>query len=212
MIDPRFVNADGFVTVQPNADAIPGEGNGWLQTGLAVATGQLTTDRIADMIWACHKGPQCPLVFRSPHKRNPDDSETADDYWGALPLNQMWALEIYIYGCTHKWLMDVQEQGRLAFWFGRFLGFAPFVKLCAGLPTNWLDRTILNTMIYLDSYFISHSDGNMIAFCRASAAAKRDPRFAKAFAFWQKRVLAKYGTLGASWAAYFGPGHPLNEV
>ncbi len=212
MIDPRYINADGFVTVNPNANPIPGDGNGILQTGLAIALGLLPDDHVVEMLLGCRKSISCPLIFRSPHKRNPDDEQTQDDYWGALPLNKSWAEEILEYGQKHLWIMDVHEEGRLTFWFGRYLPFAPFTKICAGVKLNCVERKILKATIYLDALKTGSASGNMIAYCRAWACVQRDPFFADAFAYWLRKVRKRYGTLGASWAAYFGPGHPLNEV
>lgn len=209
MLPPEYINADGFVTVQPNAPAMPGEGNGWLQTGLAYACGMYSDGKFSDMFAACMKSDGCPLIFRSPHKRNPDDHETCDDYWGALPLSSFWARLVLLWGRNHGSMYDVQERGGLEFRFDRFPAFTPFLKLCAGESLTLVDRLRLAGTIVFDAFFCAAADTNMAAYCRLVKAEKSCPLSKLAASFWRSRIRKRYGTIGKSWAGYFGPEHPL---
>jgi hypothetical protein len=209
MINPAYINADGFVTVQPNAPAVPGEGNGWLQTGLAYACGLYPQANADVMLAFCAKSNECPLIYRSPHKKNADDNETCDDYWAALPMSQFWAKEVLQYARAHGWNFDVQEKGGLEYAFWRFPAFTPFLKLCAGESLNIFDRLRLAGTIAFDAFFSDAADTNMAAFCRLVKAEQACPLSALAAGLWRSRIRKRYGTIGKSWAGYFGDTHPL---
>lgn len=213
-LDP-YINCDGFVTVEPNAPAMPGEGNGWLQTGLAWACGLYDGgpsygDGTGDTMLAyCRKSDICPLIYRSPHKRNADDNETCDDYWGALPMQSFWAAEVLAWGRANGWMFDVQEKGGLEYRFDRFPAFTPFLKLCAGEKLNIFDRARLALTIVWDAFNNGQADTNMAAYCRLHIAEFHCPLCRMAAKLWRSRIKQRYGTIGKSWSAYFGPSHPL---
>lgn len=209
IIPDLFINHDGFVTIQPNANPRPGEGNGWLQTGLAVACG--ARPPAPEMLRACRKSPTNPLIWRSPWKVNPGDETQCDDYWGALLISRPWAQEILAYGKAHWWCFDIGGQGRFKYWFGRFLPFASFVKVCAGERPNRLEAFCLALYILFSAYKISNADGNMKAYCVISRAQWASPWCAWAAKIWNRRIRARYGFVGLSWAEYFGPDHPMNS-
>ena len=195
----------------PNASREPGEGNGWLQTGLAIAMGyypedDVTWTKILTSLNRCCVSPACPLIFRSPFKRNSDDEQECDDYYGALLVSKPWAKEILEYGRKHFWILDVHEKGRWRFFFARFPSFVPFVKLCAGEELNGFERLLLNLSIYWDGFFRGKADRNMKAYCVVSKAKAVAP---KASLYWHNRIIGKYGSVQQSFEEYFGKGHPL---
>jgi len=213
MIPKEYINVDGIVTVWPNSSNIPGEGNGLLQTGLAVACEMYPdTKRLGPILDLCRKSPECPLIWRSPYKHNADDNESVDDYWGCLPFSQEWAKQIRTWGLAHNGNYDVHEGGwTLSSWFTRYPAFTPFLKHCAGEPLNFYDRICLSSAIFWNGIFVSHADSNMAAFCRIKRLEKETGLITVASSWWFKRIRAKYGSVGQSWAAYFGAGHPLNN-
>lgn len=212
-IGAAFINRDGFVTIKPNAENIPGDGNGWLQTGLAVACGAypLNSTQLWIMLGRCRKSATCPLIWRSPYKRNPDDDQKCDDYWGALPLNELWAKEVLGWGEAYGWVFDTREIGGLEYRFDRFWGFVPFLRLCAGRRISLWESVELAGSILLDAFSIANADGNMKAYCKLRVAEESSALSAAAAKIWRSRIKKRYGRIGASWAKYFGEGHPLNE-
>lgn len=209
-MNDAYINFDNFVTVEPRAETCPGEGNGWLQTGLAVATGiyRPTQSMIVDMFIRCAYGPNDPRIWRSPWKKNPGDEEQADDYWGALVMSQPWAIMLSIWIDDHGTNFDPTPAKRLKYWFGRFPMFRPMVRVCAG-GSKWYHHALLALGILWDSLFIGSASGNMIAFCRISKARQVSSLCAWASKLWVWRIKKHYGAVGMSWEEYFHSDHPL---
>lgn len=217
IITPEYVNTDGFVTIKPGAPAFPGEGNGWLQLGLALLVdgggGEALHARVPRMLERCRKNSVCPLIWRSPWKKNADDHETCDDYWGALLLDHEWAKQVREWGIATGGVYDIREQDSgLTYRFGRFPAFTPFLKVCAGEKLSLWDYFLVTIALLWDTLFTGSASGNMIAFCRARVF-ELDSGFGALLArLWYWRIKQRYGSLGASWAGYFGPDHPLSKV
>ncbi len=204
-----FLNQDGFVTVQPNSPAVPGEGNGLLVTGLAMACGMYFNPQARQMLARCQFSPNDPRVWRSPHKTNPGDETQVDDYWGAVHLSFDWSRDLLAF--VEKNGMNFDPFGkRFKYWFGRFVALKPFFRLAVGKDT-FFDRLILFFTILVDAMFINSASGNMKAFCRIHFAIDHTAPLTLASRFWLKRIKNKYGSVGKSWAEYFGEGHPLND-
>jgi hypothetical protein len=222
-----FINSDNFVTAQPYAQAIPGEGNGWLQTGLwasatlhsglSVIGWVEMADIFEDMFKACRRADDCPQIWRSPHKKNPGDNQNHDDYWGALAISYFiggdWAKEVVQWGEKTGWFFDIEapERKQLRYYFGRFPDFIPFARLCAGQKLGLTEVIFLAGSIIWDAFHISAADANMRAFCKISVAEQKSFTCFLASLLWFRRVRKRYGTVGNSWAEYFGKGHPCNN-
>jgi hypothetical protein len=206
-----YINKDGFITAKFNAETVPGEGNGFLNTGLAVACGLIEPPK--DLITKCRVSDANPQIWRSPWKKNEDDEQENDDYWGALLLDKDWALDLYLWARLNNWFFDIHGKGRIRFWFGIHLHFPPFVKLCTEtIELNWLDRAILFCSTILDAFSIADADGNKKAFCRISKIKKLGGACSWACQLWEKRVIARYGSIGGSWAASLEAGHPVSML
>jgi hypothetical protein len=207
-----YINADGFVTSKPNAETIPGEGNGFLNTGLVWACGMYDEVPIQTMIANCRESATVPLIWRSPHKKNPDDHQTQDDYDGALPMSQIWALEVLIYAETHDWDFSLHEEdeGDLEYRFDRFWHFAPFLYICAGRSLDIWSQVKLASYMLWNCFDIDNADPNKKAFCVMKKSYKEVVFGKMIFDLWISRVRKKYGTIGGSWAAAH-PGHPVNS-
>lgn len=213
-----YINEDGFVTVQRNANPFPGEGNGWLQTGLAAACGaNLSFLKTKEMFERCRFSVEVPMLWRSPHKKNLGDNQNHDDMWGAGLLawwgRFYWAKEFVELGTRTNWIYDITDPNgeNLRYKFDRFFDFIPYMRLCAREKLTIADSLILAATIVFDAYHLDKADGNMRAFCKVTVAGKDGNLICKlACAWWRKRAKAKYGTIGKSWAEYFGEGHPLN--
>lgn len=209
IIPPAYINRDGFITVVPYAPHVPGEGNGWLQTGLAYACGHIELE-YRTMLLTC-QATGMPLIWRSPHKRNADDDQAHDDYWAALLLDRSWAGAVLRYAEKNDWdfAMRPEDKGKAHYLFSRFPHFPPFVRLAAGAELSPMDRAILWVSALVDALSIGQADGNMKAFCRLHLTVHLWG-FGPLASLWWWRIRRRYGTIGESWAAYFGHGHPLN--
>lgn len=215
-----YVNADGFVTVEKNANHIPGDGNGWLQTGVWACGVESFSSEVAMqmkyMLRRCRYSVEIPLIWRSPHKRNPGDNQNHDDFWGALAISFFlkgdWAKEIVAWGEAKGWIFDVSNPEAIGprYYFTRFFDFVPFARLCAGQKLSLAENLILAGTILIDSFRIEKADGNMRAFCKITVAKRCTLACALAALLWEKRIRKRYGTIGKSWAEYFGEGHPCN--
>ncbi len=223
-----WANEDGFVCVDHCAPARPGEGNGLLQTGLALViraknqgTG-IKADLLSDkwrweaMLSRCMRQPFC-VLFRSPWKRNPDDNQDWDDYYGVLASCFHLSLPYPVAFLGHckrfGWCVNVQEPEKwtLKYWFARSPGFVGFAKICGGeAPTrlNWLGIWAAQFV----SCFTLASDACMRNYCYNSVVAERSSISRRINKFWFKRVRARYGTVGAAFSGYFkGMEHPLTK-
>lgn len=209
IIPQKYINDDGFVTIQADAAFVPGEGNGWLQTGLAEACGMsFELAQVARMLKRCRFDSADPRIWRSPHKKDPGDENQADDYYGAALLSTAWSKELLAWCRANGWNFDPYGK-RPAFWFGRFVTLRPHIRLCAGEDLELVDRVLLASSIFFAA-FTTSADTSMIAFCKVRAADRHSWLLTQACRWWRWRTKGEYGTIGASWAAYFGPDHPLS--
>lgn len=214
----QYINSDGFVTIAPNAPAVPGEGNGWLQTGLALATGKIPPAALEEglipLLSRCQKSSTLtnpvPLIWRSPYKVNPGDETKQDDYYGALLISTTWAARLLDYLEANGWDFDISGKKRLEYRFDRFPDFAPLVFMAAGKNISLFDEVRLALTIVWDAFHVEQADANMRTYCKIYLAEKDSALCAIAANFWRSRIRKRYGTIGASWAGYFGPGHPMN--
>ncbi len=207
-----YINADSFVTATPDEPNIPGAGNGFMNTGLAWACGMYDDVPISTMLFRCRLSSKVPLIWRSPYKNNADDNQAQDDYEGALPMSQAWAKEVLEYAEDNDWDFSMREEdnGNIKYWFGRFLHFPPFVRVCAGEDLSYWSQLMLLFSFLLFSAQISDADTNKKSFCMLKKSYDKIFLGKSAFKFWISRVRKKYGTIGASWAMAH-PGHPVNN-
>lgn len=210
----QYINSDGFVTIAPNAPTVPGEGNGWLQTGLALAIGKVphaaVEQGLIPLLSRCQKAPAIPLIWRSPYKVNPGDETKQDDYYGAVIISPTWAARLLEYVEANGWDFDISGQKRLEYRFDRFPDFAPFLRIAAGRSLSIFDEVRLALTIVWDAFHVEQADANIRTYCKIYLAEEESILCALAAKFWRQRVRARWGTIGASWAGYFGPGHPMN--
>ena len=218
-----YINEDGFITTKPNANPKPGEGNGWMQTGLMLACFPneyfqfVTASKLQSTITRSIRDDNW-LLWRSPYKKNPDDNENFDDYWGYLYICKLlWrhgSIALLSYGIQYNWCFDVQRPGKWSwrYWFGRFPQFAPFVRLCAfDEKPGFIDSAIFITSIFFDAMFIGSDSGNMKACIRVMALKGKDPAIDRACNFWISRIKKRYGKIGKSFVGYLDATHPLTE-
>lgn len=217
-----YINADGFITVIPNSPNVPGEGNGLLQTGLYYAIlaqyggySEKDTATILNITLSClHRDFQ--ILWRSPWKKNKDDDEQHDDYRGWLaacyfsdnPFPKLF-LE---FAKEHNWVVDVQNPDfpNIKYYFGRYIGFPSYVKMCARQKLGFLDHITVAFMILSKCFKISKSDSCMKAYCEITVARKESKLCNLVSKLWFYLVRKKYKITGQAFAEYFqSPSHPL---
>lgn len=222
-----YVNSDGIVTVDQFALAKWGEGNGLLQTGLYYCIkaneGSFTEQdaiKILEITAAC-KRDGYPMVWRSPYKKNPDDNQNHDDYWGWLAAcyfaKSRFPKEFYDFAESKGWLVDIQnpEVPSHNYYFERYIGFKQFVKMATrgcykAHAVSYLDALVVAGAIIYKSFGALASDSCMRTYCLVSVAQKESLLCMLAGMLWRWRVRKRYGTIGLSFAAYFrSPEHPL---
>ena len=210
-----WLSKDGFVNPRRDTPDVPGHGNAWLETGLAYACGMydLSPAKATDMYLACTTSGSFPLFFRTPYKKNLDDSEEADDYWGffALPIDLAYRVTIYNYLRGDGWNGDVHKQGAFRYYFNRFLPLPCYVSMRSGGSFTVLDNLILSAACLWSSFGISDADSNKKAFLMGHELSVRSKLGKWAFSIWCKRIRKRYGTIGKSWAASYEEGHPLSN-
>lgn len=221
----RYINSFGIVTIRPDDGD---QGNGLLQTGLfyciKASVGELKkvyTDQIASISAAC-KHVDWPMFWRSPLKKNSDDTQKQDDYYGWLAAlyyaHNPLANDFFEYAESVGWFINIQKPGDKTDWnyyFERFPGFRVFAKMCAR-STNGKHRISLGEHIeialdiFWSAFHIDDSDGCMRDYCLISVARRESILAAAVAPLWFYRVRKKYGTVGKAFSAYFQDGnHPL---
>lgn len=231
LINDGYINANGFVTVEKNAPHIPGEGNGLLQTGLWYvikaqegAFTQVDRDTVSLLTEACRQA-DTQFLYRSPYEKNSDDNQEHDDYWGWLAAcyfaKSAYPFWFYQSAQIYKWFIDIQRPlfPRPQYFFARFLGFVPFVKMtCRGsdLGKRWItsiqvwDHFQMALVIVLACFSIDQSDKCIRDYCRITVARKESWLCALIAPFWFKRIRKKYGITGMAFQGYFKTAsHPL---
>ena len=213
-MEKEWITVDGFIKPRRDTPDVPGHGNSFLETGLAYACGlhDISEKEATDLYLKCTTPESYPLFFRTPYKKNSDDHETADDWYGlmSLPLNKRFKYEIFKYIRSKHWNGDVQKKSGFKYNFGRFISLPCFVSLAGGGSFTILDRIILSCTLLIDSLGISDADGNKKAFLRGKELSEHSSVGARIFKFWCGRVRKKYGTIGGAWAESFEDGHPLS--
>lgn len=213
-----YVNSDGFVCAnKEELEDFYGPGNGWLHTGMAVAIGKYSAPFLK-MYLACKREPW-PLFYRSPQRKNADDQEAADDWWGFFVLLRCCysgsniAKSLLDWGNIHNWVFDVSDNQStdIRFRFDRFISFIPILRIIAGEKLSFTDSIACIATIIWDAFHIDDADGNGKAFCRIYVFQSYGYIFPLVSNIWFVRVKKKYGSVEKSWAAALCNGHPLSE-
>ncbi len=219
-----YFNRDGFLTVEKNAHSDYGEGNGLLQTGLYYcikeANGGLTDEDKAAIVritHACeHNG--YPILWRSPKKKNADDYQTHDDYWGWLAAcfhaNTTFPERFYAHAQRFGWIIDVQnpENGSPRYYFERFVGLTQLTKMCARIKLTYMDQLIVFGVIIWKAFNVKESDACMRSYCFMSVARKVSPIYRLASELWYYKIRKHWSGMGLAFLPYFKSAwHPITQ-
>jgi hypothetical protein len=184
-----------------------------------------------EMIAAACQHEKFMMWWRSPHKRNADDNQKQDDYWGLLAafyhVRSAFAHHFYVYAETTGWYIDIQRpyEGShhasraydIDYYFDRFPGFRIFVKMCSR-PTA--PHLVITWREHIEMFFVSlwkvfkmdTSDGCIRDYCFFSVVARESAICKPLAQWWEQRARKKYGSVGLSFSDYFKSlEHPLIE-
>lgn len=223
--DEGYTDQWGLIRVLPLSEV--GMGNGLLHTGLLYtikanhgALTQVDKDHLAAIVSQCEHA-SVPMLWRSPIKKNPDDNQQWDDYFGMLPALYFAGSDFPRRFLAHAekahWSFDIQkpDQFNFRYYYERMPGFVGFVKSCArgtdlSVIATPMEMLQLAGAILWSAFSIDNADSNMKAYCRLSVARKESPLCALASLVWFWRIRRRYGIVGQSFAAYFqDKAHPL---
>lgn len=216
MIPSEYISPYGFVMSDSKTPGM----NDWLITGVAVALDLYDPPPGITylMLSTCQKNSTTPLVYRSPGKKNADDTEKADDWWAIFLIASKdcrpWAGEVIEWAESHSWTFNVQDPESLnpEYRFDRFLGFAPLLRMAAGVDLSVFDHLQVMGALLLDCWDISKGDGNMKALCRIALAERSGSIYYPFAALWRWRIKKKYqGRIALSFqgACWIGYDHPI---
>lgn len=186
----QYVDEWGFMTPQrlpPSNGAYVGGGNVLLYTALYYtilamrgAMTQADSDAWIRSLYLCrHK--DVMMFWRSPLKKNADDNQEHDDYWGIIAANYHAGAEhinagILTYAESSGWRFDIQHPGRggsTRFWFARFLPFQQFLRLASGRTLGLPGTVTLYLAMLWRSYFNTSPSGAIRNFLIASVLRER---------------------------------------
>lgn len=215
-----FKDEWGFITPVKNPPmngSYPGGGNILLFTGLYYAilslngaVTQVDSDEWIRLL-SLVRHEKYPIYWRTPVKKNADDHQEHDDYWGILAAS-FHCGEVHIpagihqFGKSFQWSFDIQqpEKWNVKYWFARFPMFVPFVRLCCCLEINLFQWFILYTYVFISSFSVSDSSSNIRAFLVASVLRERSLTGRYLF---DRLVMRMKGGLG--FIGELPPDHPL---
>lgn len=162
------------------------------------------------------------LITRGKDNLSP---QKQDDYIGILlgaqQLDFYIANDIYMYGIANGWTYNNMGlkgiKNKLNLWFGRFPGFIPHVKICAGRKLNFFDQ--LSWAVAIAYNAISgdrDASGIQLKWCMVQAyknTQENEPYALLNWAakIWDKHLKIKYqsGYMGEVFEKYFYKDHPF---
>jgi len=220
-----YIDPDGLVTILPNQD-INSTGNGLLHLGLYIAElhhyGWLKSLDLVNFLAVIHScqvvvnDRALPLVWRSPTKRNKDDYNSHDDYYGIAMLGLenygKWFLS-YLVSNAEKWHWCLNNQNpgifKLRFYHGWRLPWVSHLRSATEDGPSPMDNLITALSILLHFPGAKH-DSNIHTWLMCEMSRNKSDINKWAVNIWEKRARKKFGTIGKSFAGYFrNENHPL---
>lgn len=221
-----YVDLDGLVSINPGSDRND-SGNGLLH--LSVYLCQLAhrgwlrdTDLNAlyASLRACqvrYKGVPLPWYWRAPQKRNPDDTQSHDDYIGlaaawSLSEEGHWMAEWFCnFSQYHWWFLDHQNPNswNLRFFTGWRLAVVSHYYMAYTKPLLapvFISIAIIANML---SSQTKH-DQNQHIWLMIETGKEKSPLIKFFGNLWEKRTRQRFGSIGLSFANYYRSlEHPL---
>lgn len=153
--------------------------------------------------------------------RRPADTsqEGPDDYIGLCSFSKecsdVMADEVNQYGrsTTPHYVYNNFNPGHFSWsaWLGRQVGFAAFIKLCAGDWTNPIEDLCLYTGLIITSLSNKSETSDRVL---GQLIIDQLPNYPVSFlikCWWNWRIKRLYGTFQQVMSVYFGPEHPLTK-
>lgn len=149
-------------------------------------------------------------------RRKQNDNNSLDNYIGICWTFTEDAKRILTYGQKHFWCFNFETPGKFAFrwWFGRFIGFPPFVKVCAGRKIGLISQ-LLYSLACLFSLFAKRGDvGNQILQWLMNTKMKRISKILNCIIkIYEWAMLKRYpGGIYELMCIYHGREHPISKA
>lgn len=222
-----YINNNGLMKLYPNSpgEGDPGDGNtllynGVMMTYLAIngALTQLDIDQFLAGLKKC-KHKLFPMYWRTPLKQNPDDDQKQDDYYGILAslffsVEHFLAQEILSYGNSTGFVYNIRNPGKWEFkyWFGRFVDFVGFMKICAANKIDLGNYLLLCAVMIANAFNNKNPSGNVKAYLRAAVLKRAGMGGRVIVSIWEWRIRKKYDMIGQSFVGEFPQGHPCTLI
>lgn len=221
-----YIDSHGLVTVEPHSPP-NSTGNGILHLGLYLAElneyGWLKTSDITqalDTLNACSvrvEGIRLPIFWRTPDKKNADDSNAHDDYLGVAitglhPHGISLCDALVDYAKRYYWCFNNQSPGtfRLKFWHGWRLPWRAHLKIATTDGIGLMEELSLAISILLHFPQERRSDACIHTWLSIHLSRRKSPLCRLAGKVWERRTRKKFGSIGNSFTGYFKSAiHPL---
>ena len=138
------------------------------------------------------------------YRRSPLNDNSIDNYTGIVYVSpdlsdyvlSRWSVRFACFDCDRPDWIGV---GR--YWFGRFLGFKPYLQACAEIKPNLINRVIWVLSCLVSIKFSKGASDPLLQSLQCDKMAVYCP---KTVSFWRSRYFLKQ-----LYSEYFGPNHPL---
>lgn len=149
------------------------------------------------------------------YKRYPDctGNNSVDNLVAAAFASKAQALLIYIRGKKMHWSFDVENPDEFSwrYWYGRFIGFSPFIKMAAGASIGLVGQLLWSlACIFSALSSKQNTSDKLLQYLMNRIVGGRYWLCDRAMEFWRKIMARKYpGGMRDVYAIYYGPDHPF---
>lgn len=149
-------------------------------------------------------------------RRKINDNNSVDNYIGVCSVFTATAADVLSYSQRHFWCFNFDNPGKFVFrwWWGRFVGFPPFVKVCAGCEIGLISQ-LLYSIALLFNLFANRGDvGNQILQWLSNTKLKGKHRLTNlVIRFWEWMMLKRYpGGVYDLMVCYHSSEHPISKA
>jgi hypothetical protein len=208
----EFIDYNGLVS----PDGKP-SGNGLLYSAYVLAKLNIDTQNdaflVASLRTSMSKCQIKPGLFRrSPYNH---DMNSFDDLIGVCAVDQMWAVDVFDYGESHRWCFNNVVPGvwNWKAWLGRNPAFVAHVMYCAGM-TPHLFLTLAWCFSVATAGLLNKNNQDAWTLSAMMIVGNRKPNFLTRLAerIYKKRLKKHFLCLGNVFRDYFGHDHPIAEL
>lgn len=160
-----------------------------------------------------------PTVRTSPgfYRRYPNGpmDNSVDNYIGAACANDYHCMWIRAQGHMSNWCFNVEEpyKFKLKYWFGRFIGFPPFIKMASGEPVGLLSQLFFSVAcIYSSLSSYGNTSDKLLQLLMNKRVKGKHFLVDKSISVWRWIMNKKYKRGEQElYGIYYGKAHPFAE-